>query len=145
MFYGGEKNSNCNCTNRCFVTRGRRIIKQKCNRNCTSTREAVRFLQYIFPCTKEMRKNETHEKIETPNRYLKKQHFKMDTLNKVLNVVKLMDWAISINLTDAYLHIPIFSKTPNIFKVLFTKSVLPMENAVLIQHRHQECSPKLYQ
>lgn len=44
------------------------------------------------------------------NRYLKKQHFKMDTLNKVLNVVKPMDWAISIDLTDAYLHIPIFLK-----------------------------------
>lgn len=44
------------------------------------------------------------------NRYLKKQHFKMDTLNKVLNVVKPMDWAISIDLTGAFLHIPIFLK-----------------------------------
>ena len=44
------------------------------------------------------------------NQYLKKQHFEMDTLNKVLNLVKPNDWAISIDLTDAYLHIPIFSK-----------------------------------
>lgn len=44
------------------------------------------------------------------NRYLKKQHFKMDTLNKVLNVVKPKHWAISIDLTDAFLHVPIFLK-----------------------------------
>lgn len=40
----------------------------------------------------------------------KKQHFKMDTLNTVLNVVKPKHWAISIDLTDAYLHVPIFLK-----------------------------------
>ena len=32
----------------------------------------------------------------------------MDTLNKVINLTKKGDWAISIDLTDAYLHIPIF-------------------------------------
>ena len=42
------------------------------------------------------------------NRYLRTQHFKMDTLNKVINLTKKGDWAISIDLTDAYLHIPIF-------------------------------------
>lgn len=44
------------------------------------------------------------------NRYLKKIHFKMDTLTKVLNLVKIGDWAISLDLSDAYLHIPIFQK-----------------------------------
>jgi hypothetical protein len=29
------------------------------------------------------------------NGYLKKTHFKMDTLSKVLNIVKTGDWAIS--------------------------------------------------
>ena len=42
------------------------------------------------------------------NRYLRKQHFKMDSLNKVLNLVQKGDWAISLDLKDAYLHIPIF-------------------------------------
>ena len=41
------------------------------------------------------------------NRYMSKQHFRMDTLTKVLNLVKPKDWAISLDLTDAYLHIPI--------------------------------------
>lgn len=41
------------------------------------------------------------------NRYLRKQHFKMDCLSKVINLVQQGDWAISIDLADAYLHIPI--------------------------------------
>ena len=36
-----------------------------------------------------------------------KQHFRMDTPTKVLNLVKPNDWAISLDLKDAYLHIPI--------------------------------------
>ena len=44
------------------------------------------------------------------NKYLWKTHFKMDTLSKVLNLVKPGDWAISFDLSDAYLHMPIFWK-----------------------------------
>ena len=39
------------------------------------------------------------------NQYLKTKHFKMDTLSKVLNLVKKGDWRISIDLKDAYFHI----------------------------------------
>ena len=39
------------------------------------------------------------------NQYLKTKHFKMDTLSKVLNLVKKGDWGISIDLKDAYFHI----------------------------------------
>ena len=38
-------------------------------------------------------------------RYLRKQHFKMDCLSKVKNLVQLGDWVISIDLKDAYLHV----------------------------------------
>ncbi|MCG8093560.1 MAG: hypothetical protein JAZ17_08020, partial [Candidatus Thiodiazotropha endolucinida] len=41
------------------------------------------------------------------NRYLRKQHFKMDCLSKVMNLVQLGDWAISIDLKEAYLHVPL--------------------------------------
>ena len=44
------------------------------------------------------------------NKYLRKTHFKMDTLSKVLNLVKPKDGAISLDLSDAYLHVPIFLK-----------------------------------
>ena len=44
------------------------------------------------------------------NQYLKTQHFKMDTLKTVLNLVKKDDWAISIDLKGAYFHVLIHPK-----------------------------------
>jgi hypothetical protein len=48
--------------------------------------------------------------LRSLNSYLKKTHFKMDTLNKVINIMKPKDWALSIDLSDAYLHVPLFPK-----------------------------------
>lgn len=42
------------------------------------------------------------------NRYLRKQHFKMDTMTKVLNLVEPGDWGLTIDLKDAYFHIKIY-------------------------------------
>ena len=53
------------------------------------------------------------------NRYLQKNHFKMDTMSKVLNLVKPKDWAISLDLTEAYLHIPLFPKHRKYLEVRF--------------------------
>lgn len=39
-------------------------------------------------------------------RYLREQHFKMDTWAKVINLVQKVDWAICIDLNDAYIYIP---------------------------------------
>ena len=44
------------------------------------------------------------------NRYLRKEHFKMDCLSKVMSLVQKGDWAISVDLSDAYLHIPVHKK-----------------------------------
>lgn len=44
------------------------------------------------------------------NQYLQTRHFKMDCMNKVINLAKKGDWAISIDLKDAYFHIPIHKK-----------------------------------
>ena len=41
------------------------------------------------------------------NRYIKKQSFKMETVKPVRQAMRLNDWAVSIDLTDAYLHVPI--------------------------------------
>ena len=53
------------------------------------------------------------------NKYLAKKHFKMDTLSKVINLVRPQDWAITIDLTDAYLHIPIFQKHRKFLRFCF--------------------------
>ena len=41
------------------------------------------------------------------NRYIEKQAFKMETVKSVRQAMRLNDWAVSIDLTDAYLHVPI--------------------------------------
>lgn len=41
------------------------------------------------------------------NNFLQKKHFKMDSLNSVLNLVQIGDWAFSLDLKDAYFHVPI--------------------------------------
>ena len=41
------------------------------------------------------------------NRYIEKQAFKMETVKSVRQAMRLKDWAVSIDLTDAYLHVPI--------------------------------------
>jgi hypothetical protein len=49
--------------------------------------------------------------LRSLRRYLrKKNHFKMDTLSKGLNLVKSKDWTIILDLSDAYLQVPIFKK-----------------------------------
>ena len=41
------------------------------------------------------------------NHFVYTQTFKMETQRTVKDAVKLNDWAFSLDLTDAYLHIPI--------------------------------------
>jgi ribonuclease HI len=53
------------------------------------------------------------------NKYLVKKHFKMDTLAKVINLVRPRDWAVSIDLSDAYLHIPIYRKHRKFLRFCF--------------------------
>ena len=41
------------------------------------------------------------------NHYIHKQHFKMETVKSIRQSIMHNDWAVSIDLTDAYLHVPI--------------------------------------
>ena len=41
------------------------------------------------------------------NHYIHKQHFKIETVKSVRQSIMYNDWAVSTDLTDAYVHIPI--------------------------------------
>ena len=41
------------------------------------------------------------------NKYLEVPHFKMETNKSILTAIQVGDWAVSLDLRDAYLHIPI--------------------------------------
>lgn len=44
--------------------------------------------------------------LKALNRYVDAPHFKMHTVSSVLSTVCVGDWAFSVDLTDAYLHVP---------------------------------------
>ena len=45
------------------------------------------------------------------NQYINKQHFKMETVKSVRQSIMANDWAVSIDLMDAYLHVPIHPRS----------------------------------
>ena len=65
------------------------------------------FYSRIFLVPKKNRKLCLIIDLSLLNRYIKKQSFKMETVKSVRQAMRLNDWAVSIDLTDAYLHVPI--------------------------------------
>ena len=53
------------------------------------------------------------------NRYIKKQSFKMETVKSVRQAMRLNDWAISIDLTNAYLHVPIHHQSRKYLRFVY--------------------------
>ena len=51
------------------------------------------------------------------NAYLQPPRFRMETARSVRNSITLGDWAVSIDLTDAYLHIPIHQASQKYLRV----------------------------
>jgi hypothetical protein len=68
------------------------------------------FYSTLFLVTKKNGEMRPVINLKPLNMYLKKTHFKMDTMKKVLNLVRKGDWAFSLDLKDAYFHIPIHKK-----------------------------------
>ena len=69
--------------------------------------ETPGFYSRIFLVPKKNRKFRLILDLSLLNRYIEKQAFKMETVKSVRQAMRLNDWAISIDLTDAYLHVPI--------------------------------------
>ena len=70
-------------------------------------RETPGFYSWIFLVPKKNGKFRLILDLSLLNRYIEKQTFKMETVKSVRQAMRLNDWAVSIDLTDAYLHVPI--------------------------------------
>ena len=57
------------------------------------------------------------------NGYLRKIHFKMDTMSKVLNLVQRGDFGINLDLKDGYFHLKIFKKHRKYLRFCFQKKI----------------------
>ena len=53
------------------------------------------------------------------NKFIKKKPFRMSTVKDVSTTLRKKDWAITIDLKDAYLHVPIYSKHRRFLKSLW--------------------------
>ena len=53
------------------------------------------------------------------NQYIRKQPFKMETVKSVRQLILVNDWAVSVDLTDAYLHVPINPQTRKYLRFIY--------------------------
>ena len=53
------------------------------------------------------------------NRYITKQHFKLETIKSVRQSIMANDWPVSIDLTDAYLHVPIHPRSRKYLRFVY--------------------------
>ena len=73
--------------------------------------ECPGFYSRIFLVPKKNGKLRLIIDLSALNHFVDCQSFKMETQRKVRNAVRLNDWAFSLDLTDAYLHVPIHRRS----------------------------------
>ena len=73
--------------------------------------ECPGYYSRIFPVPKKNGKLRLIIDLSVLNHFVHTQTFKMETQRKVKDAVQLNDWAFSLDLTDAYLHIPIHHRS----------------------------------
>ena len=57
------------------------------------------------------------------NQYINKQHFKMETVKSVRQSIMVNDWAVSIDLTDAYFDVPIHPRSRKYLRFIYEHQV----------------------
>ena len=81
---------------------------------------------------------------------LNKQHFKMETVKSVRLSIMINDWAVSIYLTDAYLHVPIHPRSRKYLRFVYKHQVfqftaLPFGKSLSVDfHKINECNSSTF-
>ena len=88
------------CTKSVFIRRGRKLVPQG--------QEGLGFYSTFFTVQKKGGGLRPILNLRPLNKYLKVQHFKMETLRSIIRAMEIGDWVAALDLKDAYLHIPIF-------------------------------------
>ena len=71
------------------------------------------------------------------NHYIHKQHFKMETVKSIRQWIMFNDWALSTDLTDAYLHVPIHPISRKYLRFVYDHRVLQF-TALLNHYIHKQ-------
>ena len=100
----------------------------------------------LFLVPKKNGKLRTVIDISLLNQYINKQHFKMETVKSVRQSIMVNDWAVSIDLTDAYFHVPIHPRSRKYLRFVYEHQVfqftaLPFGMSLSLDfHKINECN-----
>ena len=83
----------------------------------------LRFLFSAIPSAKKNGKLRPVIDLSLLNRYINKQHFKMETVTSVRQSIMTNDWAVSIDLTDTDLHVPIYLRSRKYLRFVYKHQV----------------------
>ena len=81
--------------------------------------ERVQDLSRLFLVPKRNGKLRPVINISLLNLYIRKQPFKMEIVKSVRQSIVINDWAVSIDLTDAYLHVPIHPQSRKYLRFVY--------------------------
>ena len=65
------------------------------------------------------------------NQFIQPVHFRMETLAAILPILKRVDWAVSIDLSDAYHHVPIARPSRRLLGFSFAGQGVPIQSPPL--------------
>ena len=100
----------------------------------------------LFLVPKKSGKLRTVIDISLRNQFINKQHFKMETVKSVRQSIMVNDWAVSIDLTDAYFHVPIHPRSRKYLRLVYEHQVfqftaLPFGMSLSVDfHKINECN-----
>jgi hypothetical protein len=103
----GKKHSFSRKVCRYSVTGGRFLASKESYRVSSYLPKTRRFLQYVLPGTKEGGGPQTHSEFKTFSTGELLSRLSMESLANFIHSVNEGEWLASIDLMDAYLHVPI--------------------------------------
>jgi len=74
------------------------------------------FYSSIFVVPKKTGGNRLIFNLKILNTFISRVHFKMETLKSIREAVSPNDWSVSLDLTDAYLHVPIHPDSQHLLR-----------------------------
>ncbi|VDI72859.1 Hypothetical predicted protein [Mytilus galloprovincialis] len=130
-----------------YLSRGRRFNRKKCNRDCTSSRDTSRFLQYTFSGSQENRRFKTCDKLETSQPVSEEATFQNGHFNKSLESSKAPRLGVVSRSERCISPYSSSQNTQKISTFLHTRQMLPICSSVFRSfsstssvHKNSYCS-----
>ena len=91
-----------------YIRRGAHFIRKKCCRSSAQRPGRPGFYSTFFVVQKKDGSYRPILNLRNLNTHLQVPHFKMETLKSITAALRIGEWAFTLDLQDAYLHIPVY-------------------------------------